>query len=110
MSVLLFSGKEGHPNIQSSTRPGVEPGTSGLGDRDLTTVPTPPLLHMLYTEFIKPGASMEPRHCGQDKRIFFCPVLKFLDSMLAPGFMNSVYAAPFLLSTIHQIHKYGRVD
>ena len=24
----------------------------------------------LYTEFIKPGASIESRHCGQDKRIF----------------------------------------
>ena len=30
---------------------------------------------------------------GQDKRIFFCSVLKRLDSMLAPGFMNSVYNA-----------------
>ena len=28
---------------------------------------------------------------GQDKRIFFCPVLSRLDSMLTPGFMNSVY-------------------
>ena len=27
-----------------------------------------------YTLFQKPGASMEWRHCGQDKRIFFCPV------------------------------------
>ena len=41
-----------------------------------------------YTEFIKPGASIESRHCGQDKRIFFCPVLQCLDSMLVPGFMN----------------------
>ena len=24
----------------------------------------------VYTEFIKPGASMESRHCGQDKIIF----------------------------------------
>ena len=34
---------------------------------------------------------MESRHCGQDKIIFFCPVLKCLDSMLVPGLMNSVY-------------------
>ena len=27
-----------------------------------------------HTLFQKPGASMESRHCGQDKRIFFCPV------------------------------------
>ena len=26
------------------------------------------------TLFQKPGASMESRHCGQDKRIFFCPI------------------------------------
>ena len=32
---MNFSGKEGHPNIQPSTRPGIEPGTSGLGGRDL---------------------------------------------------------------------------
>ena len=31
---MNFSGKEGHPNIQPSTRPGIEPGTLGLGDRD----------------------------------------------------------------------------
>ena len=30
-----FSGKEGHPNIQPSTRPGIEPGTSRLEGRDL---------------------------------------------------------------------------
>ena len=29
-----LSGKEGHPNIQPSTRPGIELGTSGLGGRD----------------------------------------------------------------------------
>ena len=29
---------------------------------------------MSYTLFQTPGASMESRHCGQDKRIFFCPV------------------------------------
>ena len=27
-----------------------------------------------YTLFQKPGGSMESRHCGQGKRIFFCPV------------------------------------
>ena len=32
---MNFSGKEGHPNIQPSTRPRIEPGTSGLGGRDL---------------------------------------------------------------------------
>ena len=37
----------------------------------------------LYALFQKPGASMESRHCGQDKRIF-CS--QCLDSMLAPGF------------------------
>ena len=25
-------------------------------------------------QFQKPGTSMELRHCGQDKGIFFCPV------------------------------------
>ena len=29
------SRKEGHQNIQPSTRPGIEPGTTGLGGRDL---------------------------------------------------------------------------
>ena len=51
-------------------------------------------LPFLYTEFIKPGASMESMHCGQDKRIFCCPVIKCLDSMLAPGFMNWLYIKP----------------
>ena len=37
-------GKEGHLNIQTSTRLGVETGTLGLVGRDPTTVPTP-LLH-----------------------------------------------------------------
>ena len=32
-----FSGKERHPNIQPSTRPGIEQETSGLGGRELTT-------------------------------------------------------------------------
>ena len=41
-SRVNFSAKEGHPNIQPSTRPGIELGTSGLGGRDLNTVPTPP--------------------------------------------------------------------
>ena len=40
---MNFSGKEGHPNIQPSTRPGIEPGTSGLGGRDLN--PSAPPLH-----------------------------------------------------------------
>ena len=31
---MNFSGKQGHPNIQPSTRPGIELGTLGLGDRD----------------------------------------------------------------------------
>ena len=34
-SCVNFIGKEGHPNIQPSTRPGIEPGTSGLGGRNL---------------------------------------------------------------------------
>ena len=44
---MNFSGKEGHPNIQPSTRTGIQPGTSALGGRDLTTAPTPPLLHCI---------------------------------------------------------------
>ena len=32
---MNFSRKEGHPNIQPSTRPGIETGTSGLGGRDV---------------------------------------------------------------------------
>ena len=38
---MNFSGKEGHPNIQPSTRPGIEPGTSGLGGRDLNHCANP---------------------------------------------------------------------
>ena len=34
-SWVNFSGKEGRPNTQPSTRPGMETGTSGLGGRDL---------------------------------------------------------------------------
>ena len=30
---MNFSGKEGHQNIPPSTRPGIEPGTSGVGGR-----------------------------------------------------------------------------
>ena len=41
-SWVNFRGKDGHPNIQTSTRPGIEPETSGLGGRDLITAPTPP--------------------------------------------------------------------
>ena len=32
------------------------------------------VVHEQYTLFQKPGASIESRHCGQDKRIFLCPV------------------------------------
>ena len=39
---MNFSGKEGHPIIQPLTRPGIEPGTSGLGGRDLNPAPTRP--------------------------------------------------------------------
>ena len=38
---MNFSGKEGHPNVQPSTRPGIEPGTSGLGGRDLNHCANP---------------------------------------------------------------------
>ena len=38
---MNFSGKEGHPNIQPSTRPGIELGTSGLGGRDLNHCTNP---------------------------------------------------------------------
>ena len=41
---MNFSGKEGHPNIQPSTRPGIEPGTSGLGGRDLNHCANPSVL------------------------------------------------------------------
>ena len=41
---MNFSGKEGHPNIQPSTRPGIEPGTSGLGGRDLNHCANPSAL------------------------------------------------------------------
>ena len=48
-SWVNFSGKEGQPNIQPLTRPGIEPGTaSGLGGKDLTTAPTPPLFTYNY--------------------------------------------------------------
>ena len=36
------SMEESHSNIRPSPRPGVKPGASGLGGRDLTTAPTPP--------------------------------------------------------------------
>ena len=49
----------------------------------------------IYTEFIKPGASVESRWDRTGQRIFFCPVLSRLDSMLAAGFMNSVYGPIF---------------
>ena len=34
-SGVNLRGKGGHPNIQPSTRPGIVPGTSRLGVRDL---------------------------------------------------------------------------
>ena len=37
---------------------------------------------------------------AQDKRIFLCPVLPCLDSMLNPGFMNSVYRAMIINDNI----------
>ena len=58
---MNFSGKEGQPNIQRSTRPGVEPGISGLGGRDLTTAPTLPLEQYIPTENL--GEDGTPIHC-----------------------------------------------
>ena len=40
-SCVNFSGKEGHPNIQPSTRPGIELETSGLGGKDLNHCANP---------------------------------------------------------------------
>ena len=60
-SRVNFSGKEGQPNIQRSTRPGVEPGISGLGGRDLTTAPTLPLEQYIPTENL--GEDGTPIHC-----------------------------------------------
>ena len=37
---MNFSGEEGHPDIQYSTRPENEPGTPGLEGRHLTITPT----------------------------------------------------------------------
>ena len=39
-----------------------------------------------YTLFQKPGASMELRHFGKDKRIFFCPVYNALTACLLQAF------------------------
>ena len=36
-----FLKSKSDQNIQLSTRPGIEPATSGLGGRDLTTAPAP---------------------------------------------------------------------
>ena len=58
-SCVNFNGKEGHPNIQPSTRTGIEPGTSGLGGRD---APTPPLSLSLYLSFGAKHHRM-PRMC-----------------------------------------------
>ena len=44
---MNFSGKEGHPNIQPSTRPGIEPGTSGLGGRDLNHCANPSAIYVM---------------------------------------------------------------
>ena len=41
-SWVNFSGKEGHTDIQPSTRRGLNLGTFGLGGRDLTIAPTSP--------------------------------------------------------------------
>ena len=46
-----LAGKKVTQIIQPSTRPGIEPGSLGLGDRDLTTAPTPPLYTAKYTSF-----------------------------------------------------------
>ena len=40
-SWVNFSGKEGHPNVKPSTRPGIELGTSGLGGRNLNHCANP---------------------------------------------------------------------
>ena len=47
-SWVNFSGKEGHPNIQPSTRPEIEPGTSGLGGRDLNHCANPSAICMQW--------------------------------------------------------------
>ena len=44
---MNFSGKEGHPNIQPSTRPGIEPGTTGLGGRDLNHCANPSAMNVI---------------------------------------------------------------
>ena len=45
-----------------------------LSDTETSSCTSVLILVRLYTLFQKPEASMESRHCGQDKRIFFCPV------------------------------------
>ena len=47
----MESGKEGHPNIQPSNRPGIEPGTSGLGGRDLNHCANPSAFLLLFSSF-----------------------------------------------------------
>ena len=44
-SRVNLNRKEGHLNMQPSTKPIIGPGTSGLRGRDLTTGPTPPLFN-----------------------------------------------------------------
>ena len=49
---MSFSRKEGHPNIQPSTRPGIEPGPQDWEAEILTTAPTPPLWNdKIFTKF-----------------------------------------------------------
>ena len=51
-SWVNFSGKEGHPNIQPSIRPGIELGTSGLGGRDLNHCANPSAINVLVPRYI----------------------------------------------------------
>ena len=45
---MNFSGKEGRPNIRPLTRPGIEPGTSGLGGRDLNHCANPSATNICF--------------------------------------------------------------
>ena len=61
-----FIGKESYPNI-TSTLPRIELGISGIGSRDLTTAPTPPLfkehscllLHRLLIEYTEDSSIVQ---------------------------------------------------
>ena len=46
-SWVNYNGEEGHPNIWPSTRPGIEPGTSRLGGRDLSHCASPSVIMKL---------------------------------------------------------------